>query len=406
MSNIRVLTIFIFSILCFVVANYITTSSVYARDVLFCEQNPVLYSCVPADCSTNGSSTTVQLAGSDNVEKALNYLMERGFTLEQAAGIVGNLQWESGSESLDPKGSDGVAFGIAQWQDGRRRALEQYGGADHDKFETQLQFLGVELGFEEGKNGVQSGTEKATVAAVKATSTPEEAALAFEHAFERSADTPGSPGYIARQANARKLFEQYKDGGVGQTGTTTPASSTSDGCNGASTPGRVNADGYAWPIALGQQEVDGNWPCQGSCHHDGTAAFDLTKKARDDSGEGTGVIAIYNGTVQRFNNSYGGTPGCQSFQLVGDDGWWYWYGHLQASSVQEGTKVNAGQQISTVGRRACTGNGSYPHLHIDRGSPKGSPGGSVCCRDPEFVPLMNQLYDELGGGGGVDPRDL
>ncbi|MCA9335270.1 peptidoglycan DD-metalloendopeptidase family protein, partial [Candidatus Saccharibacteria bacterium] len=344
-----------------------------------------------------GSSTTVQLAGKDNVEKTLNYLMQNGLTLEQAAGVVGNFQWESGSNSLDPAGSDGKAEGIAQWQDSRLTALQQYAGGDYKNIDIQILYLGVELGIEEPKNGVKGGTESAAFDAIKKATTPEEAALIWEKKFERSADTPGSIGYTTRQSNARKLYDQYKDGGVQATASTN-GSTSSGSC---SATGTVNANGYAFPIALPKSDVSngGSWPCPGICHHDGTPAMDLSKNAKDDSTENTPVIAIYNGTIQRFNNSYAGVSGCQSFQLVGDDGWWYWYGHLQSATIQEGSKVTAGQSIAMVGRRECTGgNGSYPHLHIDRGSPKGNNGGSVCCRDPGFVPLMNQLYDELGGG--------
>ena len=349
-------------------------------------------------CSSGGSSTTVQLAGSDNVEKALNYLMQHGFTLEQASGIVGNMQWESGSKTLNPQGSDGVAFGIAQWQGGRRTALEQYGGSDYASFDSQIHYLGVELGLEDPKNGIHGGSEAQTVTAVKTTNTPEEAALAFEHAFERSADTPGSIGYTTRQSNARKLYEQYKNGGV-QSLASDPGSASSTG-NCSSSSGSVNASGYAFPIALPKSDVSNGtaWPCPGICHHDGTPAFDLSKKAQDDSTENTPVIAIHDGEIKRLNNAYSGISGCQSFQLVGSDGWWYWYGHMQSASVQDGAQVKAGQQIAAVGRRACTGNGSYPHLHIDRGSPQGHYGGSVCCRDTGFTPLINQLYEELGGG--------
>lgn len=347
---------------------------------------------------STGSSTTVQLSGGDNVEKALNYLMQHGFTLEQATGIVGNMQWESGSPTLNPKGSDGKAFGIVQWQDARLTSLKQYGGSDYANFDTQLRYLGVELGLEPAQNGVQAGTESKSVGAVKVTNTPEEAALAWERAFERSADTPGSIGYTTRQSNARKLYDQYKNGGVQSLASASGTGSASSSC--ATGTVGVNSNGYAFPIALPKSNVSNGtgWPCPGICHHDGTTAFDLSKNAQDDSTENTPVIAIYDGTIQRFNNSYAGISGCQSFQLVGKDGWWYWYGHLQSASVQDGSEVKAGQAIAAVGRRACTGNGSYPHLHIDRGSPQGHYGGDVCCRDPGFTPLINQLYDQLGGG--------
>jgi hypothetical protein len=345
-----------------------------------------------------GSSSTAMLPGGNNVEKMLNYLQSKGFSLEQATGIVGAMQAESG-ENLDPNALNpgSGAYGIAQWLGGRKSNLERYGGGSGD-FDKQAQFLGWEIGIGDPWEGKADGGETASRDAVKATNTPEAAALAWENAFERS----GGAALDSRQSNARKLYDQYK----GSAGATAPMgnSKNTSGC-GSSVTGNVNADGYAWPIALTKADQDGNWPCSGSCHHDGTTAFDLAKKARDDSTEGTPTIAIYNGTIQSFNNSYAGQSGCQAFQLVGDDGWWYWYGHQQASSVQDGAKVTAGQQISTVGRRDCTGNGSYPHLHIDRGSPKGHFGGDPCCRDPEFTPLMNKLYEELGGGGG-SPRDL
>lgn len=357
-----------------------------------------------------GGGTTVQLAGSNNIEKLLNYLQAHGMTLEQASGVVGNAMWESGSKELDPKGSDGTAVGIAQWQGGRLTNLKKHGGDKWQEFDTQVEYIGVELGWEQGKNGAQSGLEAASLGPIKATSTPEEAALAWEHSYERSADTVGSDGWKYRQQYAREVYEKYKNGASAGSGNAQSMSAnSSNGCSSAGAAGKVNADGYAFPIALSQSEVSNgySWPCPNICHHDGSPAFDLSKKAQDDSTEGTPVIAIYNGTIQSFNNAYSGQSGCHAFQLVGDDGWWYWYGHLQASSVQDGSKVTAGQQISTVGRRACTGNGSYPHLHIDRGSPKGHYGGTVGARDQGMVPLINQLYDELGGGGGgTNPRDL
>ena len=351
-------------------------------------------------CSANGgSSTTAQLAGTNNVEKLLNYLQGKGgLSLEQATGIVGAMQSES-SAALDPSITNphGGAYGIAQWLGDRKQNVINLGGEGN--FDKQVYYLGIELGIEEppAGSGITAGSEKGSLAAVKDTNTPEAAALAWEDKFERS----GGAALEDRQANARKLYTNYSAGGtgIGAMSATTSTSTGGASCAAGSATGAVNADGYAFPIALGKSEVTNGykWPCPGKCHHDGTDAFDLSKNARDDSTENTPTIAIYNGTIKSFNNAYANITGCQSFQLVGDDGWWYWYGHQQNSSIQDGAKVRAGQQISTVGRRACTGNSSYPHLHIDRGSPKGHYGGEVCCRDSDFTPLINKLYDELGG---------
>jgi hypothetical protein len=179
--------------------------------------------------------------------------------------------------------------------------------------------------------------------------------------------------------------------------------------------GQVNAEGYAWPIALGKKVADNGWhskdlgwPCATVCHHGNSPAFDIAhtdtvKKGDDKATIGTAVFAIFNGTLQRVNDDYKDNKGCYAFQLVGDDGWHYWYGHQRkptGTKLQSGQRVTAGQKISEVGERRCTGNGSYPHLHIDRGFPQGADGGTpgeVCstCRDFKFVPLMNSLYAGL-----------
>lgn len=160
--------------------------------------------------------------------------------------------------------------------------------------------------------------------------------------------------------------------------------------------GRVNADGYAFPIAANKESVYAGWPlpCNtSSCHHDGTPAFDFSI-SNDDRSAGIAVYAITSGVIENFKNTYSGQVGCQTFQLKGDDGWYYWYGHIQGVT-KAGQKVSAGEKVATIGERRCTGNGSYPHLHIDRGSPKGEYGGSVCCRDSSFIDLINTLYEEL-----------
>lgn len=191
-------------------------------------------------------------------------------------------------------------------------------------------------------------------------------------------------------------------GGAAAEGGTNNGLGCSDAGAGSATGGSnpVNSEGYAFPVQLTQGEVydwgEYKWPCIGTCHHDRTPAFDLTKKPGNNTGTGVPIIAINTGTITNVKNSYSGQAGCQTFQLQGEDGFMYWYGHIQ-QAPPSGTKVQAGQQVGVIGERRCTGNGSAPHLHIDRGAPKGRSGGSVCCRDSGLVPLMNQLYAELGG---------
>jgi hypothetical protein len=165
--------------------------------------------------------------------------------------------------------------------------------------------------------------------------------------------------------------------------------------------GQVSIDGHVWPADIAKAEVDSGypWPCSGTCHHDGTPAFDISTKqtvqeSNDSSAVGVSVLAISDGKIEGLK-IYNGIAGCYSLQLASADGYKYWYGHLRKPAVSDGDSVKAGSKLAEIGERKCTGNGSYPHLHIDRGSPKGSAGGYVCCRDKGMVGLMNELYENL-----------
>ena len=163
--------------------------------------------------------------------------------------------------------------------------------------------------------------------------------------------------------------------------------------------GTVNANGYAFPVVLPKAELYQGWgglPCPNICHHDGTGALDITKTPANDSGAGTPLVAIAPGTLRIVRQSYAGQAGCNSFQLQAEDGFYYYYTHIQ-TELQEGAQVKAGDPVGIIGDRRCTGNGSAPHLHIDRGWPQGRTGGTVGGRDPNFPKLINQLYNDLPG---------
>jgi hypothetical protein len=70
---------------------------------------------------------------------------------------------------------------------------------------------------------------------------------------------------------------------------------------------------------------------------------------------------------------------------------------MQNPLVKEGDTVKAGQKIAEVAVTSFGSScwGGTPHLHVDRGSPKGAPGGYECCRDPGLVKLIDKLWSEL-----------
>lgn len=192
-------------------------------------------------CATPTKGGGVVKMLSDNPETALGYLMSAGngtkLTLAQAAGIVGNLQQESGP-SLDPRASNGTHNGIAQWDEANRwgngvvKFAADMNGDPYD-LAIQLRFLAWEMGLtDEWKD--HPSTNGGVADAVRATSTPEEAAEVFEATFERS----GGSALSQRQANARALYDKYKDSsalsssGAALPGTSAACSSGSGGTSG------------------------------------------------------------------------------------------------------------------------------------------------------------------------------
>lgn len=192
-------------------------------------------------CATPTKGGGVVKMLSDNPETALGYLMSAGngtkLTLAQAAGIVGNLQQESGP-ALDPRASNGTHNGIAQWDEANRwgngvvKFAADMNGDPYD-LAIQLRYLAWEMGLtDEWKD--HPSTNGGVADAVRATSTPEEAAEVFEATFERS----GGSALSQRQANARALYDKYKDSsalsssGAALPGTSAACSSGSGGTSG------------------------------------------------------------------------------------------------------------------------------------------------------------------------------
>lgn len=185
------------------------------------------------------------------------------------------------------------------------------------------------------------------------------------------------------------------------------AGAEADSCTSGGS-GNVNTEGYAFPVEPQKKSENGgvsgmsSLPCGGSsCHHDGSPAFDISRKPGGNSGEGAAVYAIHDGKLE-WVRIYQGISGCYQLQLHAKDKYYYWYGHIANVAFSQGKEVKAGDKIAEIGRQACTGNPSSPHLHIDRGCVTGSgnnkvynQGGRVGCRDQDMIPLINGLFEGL-----------
>jgi hypothetical protein len=150
------------------------------------------------------------MALSDNARIAFEYYVSQGLSPVQAAGIVGNLQGESG-QGLNPNavnpgdGRDGSdSIGIGQWNSTRAAALKAYAeskGVPWNDLSTQLEFLHNEL----------KGPEKAAYERLLAAKTPEEAGTAML-AFERPKDWNKPGAHPERGQYAAKVFASYGGG--------------------------------------------------------------------------------------------------------------------------------------------------------------------------------------------------
>jgi hypothetical protein len=153
-----------------------------------------------AGVSTGGIGE-FKTSGTPQALQAFDFFIKQGWTPEQAAGIVGNLQAESGKElnikavgDKDKKTGEFKAFGIAQFHPERQELFKKKFGKDirESTFEEQLQFVQHEL----------ETTEKPAADKLRRTKTVEEAATVVDVEYERSSG-------IHRQkriANAQQLL--------------------------------------------------------------------------------------------------------------------------------------------------------------------------------------------------------
>jgi TP901 family phage tail tape measure protein len=165
------------------------------------------------------SSSFSKATGSSNMDIIWNFFKSKGFSDAIVAGIMGNLQLESGFSPTALNKSSG-AFGLAQWLGGRKTALSSFAkssGTSMSDIHTQLNFLWKEL----------NSTEKRTMNYLNANqgASASEIAAAFDKLFERSEGTH----IPTRQSYANQILAQF--GGKGAVAVSTSSKSSSSGNN-------------------------------------------------------------------------------------------------------------------------------------------------------------------------------
>lgn len=166
------------------------------------------------------------ITGSDNAQKVWNYFRSAGYSKEATAGILGNMQQESGVNPTAIQKGSGHAAGIVQWESyknksGRWKSMADYAqskGKDWTDLGSQLEFVHQELQgldhyFRDGSGSItKAGAQPTTYSEWKNSSNLDAATRQFEGAFERS----GKPMMENRIASAKKYYELYGGGaGVG-----------------------------------------------------------------------------------------------------------------------------------------------------------------------------------------------
>lgn len=251
-----------------------------------------------------------------------------GWTREQAAGIVGNFQAESG-RNLDPTiigyndaGAGVHSYGIAQWNRDRWEGLQSFAqnkGTSPTDFQTQLEYVQHEF----------NTTKRNAARALRGTNTAAEAATIVDKLYEVST----GEHLDRRIANATSLI----------------TASTTMGPTGPLTGGQLMnpVPGARLSSMFGLRRA----PTAGaSTNHKG---IDLAAP------NGTPILAAGAGTVT-FAGSLGSAGNVVEIDHGG--GLKTKYFHMASFLVQRGSIVQAGQRIGAVG---STGRSTGNHLHFE-----------------------------------------
>lgn len=97
-------------------------------------------------------------------------------------------------------------------------------------------------------------------------------------------------------------------------------------------------------------------PRSGSRKHKGADLFAV---------KGSPVVAATGGSVTKAVQTDDGTLGGARVWVAGDDGWWYYYAHLDSVAVVLGQRVETGDRLGTVGNTGAAKT-TPSHLHVEQ----------------------------------------
>ena len=173
--------------------------------------------------ASGGSSSggAADFSGNSNAEVVWSFCMSQGFSKQAAAGVIGNMQQESGVDPAACQGGGGPGRGLLQWEAGSGRfsdlcAFASERGTEWTDIQAQLLFFVSEApaqfdaftgnGVYTYPNGAQAWiAEKMTFDQFKAITDLPWATEAFERVYTRGS----VPMMEKRIAYARSAYDQF-----------------------------------------------------------------------------------------------------------------------------------------------------------------------------------------------------
>lgn len=168
-----------------------------------------------SDTATDGS--TVDISGISDVSTAVwKFFTGKGYSKHATAGIMGNLQQESGMDPTKKQYGGGPGRGIAQWtvNEGRFKGLQSHAqskGKDWTDLQSQLEWIDLELN---GKDSSTASILKKNYGGIQGLKSATDTRWAVE-AFERSFERAGKPNFTNRYKYAENFYTQMANAGMG-----------------------------------------------------------------------------------------------------------------------------------------------------------------------------------------------
>ncbi|MBA2934181.1 LysM peptidoglycan-binding domain-containing protein [Sphingomonas sp. CGMCC 1.13654] len=178
------------------------TQKVSTNSLSYAQSHGGLILRAPASAAPKPAGGTAAPSGdgseSQRIDQAMQYFEGQGWSKAQAAGIVANLDAESGLRSI-PQNGGGPGYGIAQWEGPRQAEFQRWSGHDihGSSFAEQLRFVQHEL----------TTTEAGAGNALKQTNDAREAGQIVTRLYERPADTAGQS--VARGNRAADIYANH-----------------------------------------------------------------------------------------------------------------------------------------------------------------------------------------------------